>query len=45
MVISENDNAEDAYRNLLNDSQWIEFDSKVMPTVEDAVPHILDVLG
>ena len=45
LVISENDNAEEAYRNLLNYNQWMDFDSKVMLTVEDAVPHILDALG
>ncbi len=45
VVISENDNAEDAYRNLLHYNQWIEFDSKVMLSVEDAVPHILEALG
>ncbi len=44
VVISESDDPAEAYRNLLNYTQWIEFDSSVMLTVEEAVPHILDAL-
>jgi hypothetical protein len=45
VTISERDDAGDAYRNMLNYHQWIEFDTKPMLTIEDAVPHILDALG
>jgi len=45
VVITESDNAADGYRNQLNYSQWIEFDTKAMLTVEDAVPLIMDALS
>jgi hypothetical protein len=45
VVISESDDVEPAYRNLLNYTQWVEYDTKVMLTVEQAVPHIMDSLG
>lgn len=45
LVISENDDPVAAYRNLLNYNQWMEFDTSVMLTVEDAVPQILDALS
>ena len=45
LVIAENDDPVGAYRNTLNYSEYIEFDSKVMLSVEDAVPQIADYLG
>jgi hypothetical protein len=45
VVISESDDVEPAYRNLQNYTQWVEYDTKVMLTVEQAVPHIMDSLG
>jgi hypothetical protein len=45
VVISETDDIEASYRNLLNYTQWIEYDTKVMLKVEQAVPHIMDVLS
>ncbi len=45
LVISESDDVEPAYRNLQNYTQWVEYDTKVMLTVEQAVPHIMDSLG
>jgi hypothetical protein len=44
-VISESDDVEAAYRNILNYTQWVEYDTKVMLTVEQAVPHIMDALA
>ncbi len=45
VVISDSDDIEANYRNLLRYGQWIEFDTKAMLTVEDAVPHILEQLS
>jgi hypothetical protein len=45
LVISESDDVETAYRNILNYTQWVEYDTKVMLTVEQAVPHIMDALA
>ena len=45
LVIAESDDPAEGYRNLLNYSEWIEFDTKVMLTVEEAVPHIMDALS
>jgi hypothetical protein len=45
IVIAETDDVEGGYRNLLNYTQWIEYDSKVMLTVEQAVPLIMAALA
>ncbi|HEX3294354.1 MAG TPA: DUF3303 family protein [Solirubrobacterales bacterium] len=45
LVISETDDVEGAYRNILNYTQWVEYDTKVMLTVEQAVPHITDAIA
>lgn len=45
VVISETDDVGPVYRNLLNYTQWIEYDSKVMLTIEEAVPLIGDALA
>jgi hypothetical protein len=45
VVISETDDVQTAYRNLLNYTQWVEYDTRVMLTVEQAVPHIMDALA
>ena len=45
VVISEADDLEEAYRNLLNYGEWIEYDTKPYLTIEQAVPHIMDYLG
>jgi hypothetical protein len=37
--------AEAAYANIQNYLQWIEYDSKVMLTIEQALPHITKALG
>ena len=45
VVIAETDNAEDGYRNLLNYTPWVEYQTDVMLTVDQAVPHIMDALS
>jgi Domain of unknown function (DUF3303) len=45
VVISDTDDVEGAYRNILNYTQWVEYDSKVMLTVEQALPQIADALA
>lgn len=45
VVISESDDVTASYRNILNYTSFVEYDTKVMLTVEEAVPHILDALG
>lgn len=44
-VIVETDDAGAAYRNILNYGQWVEYETQVILTIEDAVPHILDALS
>jgi hypothetical protein len=45
VVISENDDLEAAYANIQNYTQWVEYDTKVMLKVEQAVPHIMAALA
>ena len=45
VVIADTDDVAAAYRNLLNYTQWVEYDTKVMLTVEDAVPLIMEALA
>jgi membrane protein YqaA with SNARE-associated domain len=45
IVIAESDDPKEQYANLLNYGQWMEFDTKVMLKVEDAVPLIGAYLG
>ena len=45
VVISETDDLEEAYRNLLNYTEWIEYDTKPYLTIEQALPHIADYVG
>lgn len=45
LVISESDDVEAAYRNIQNYTPWVEYNTKVMLTIEQAVPHIMDSLG
>lgn len=45
LVIAETDDVEGAYRNILNYTQWVEYDTKVMLTVEQALPHITDAIA
>lgn len=45
IVISEADDLEEAYRNILNYSEWIEYDTKPYLTIDQAVPHIVDYIS
>ena len=45
LLISEADDLEDAYRNLLNYAEWIEYDTKPYLTIDQAVPLIADYIG
>ena len=45
VVIADTDDVAGAYANLQNYTQWVEYDSKVMLTVEEAVPLITKALG
>ena len=45
VVISETDDIAGSYRNLANYSQWVEYDTKVMLNVEEAVPLLMEALA
>ncbi|MEZ5144875.1 MAG: DUF3303 family protein [Acidimicrobiales bacterium] len=45
VVISDNEDLAASYRNILNYSPWVEYESRAMLAVQDAVPHIMDALG
>ncbi len=45
VVISEGDDLEEAYRNILNYSEWIEYDTKPYLTIEQALPHLMDFIA
>jgi hypothetical protein len=45
VVIAESDDLQEAYRNLLNYSEWIEYDTKPYLTLEQALPHIADFIS
>ena len=45
VVIADTDDVAGGYRNILNYTQWVEYETKVMLTVEDAVPLIMEALA
>ena len=45
VAILEADDAEAAYANLQNYTEWIEYDTKAMLTIEQALPHIMAALS
>lgn len=45
VVIAETDDVAGAYRNIQNYTQWVEYDTKVVLKVEEAVPQIMDALS
>ena len=45
VLIAEEDDLEETYRNILNYSEWIEYDTKPYLTIEQAVPHIMDYIS
>ena len=45
VVISETDDLAGGYRNILNYTEWIEYDNNLMLTIEQAVPLIMESLA
>jgi hypothetical protein len=45
VVIADTDDVAAGYRNILNYTEWVEYDTKVMLTVEQAVPLIMEALA
>ena len=45
VVVADTDDVAGAYANLQNYTQWVEYDTQVMLTVEEAVPLIMKSLG
>jgi hypothetical protein len=45
VVIAETDDVEAGYRNILNYTQWVEYETSVFLKIEQAVPHIMDALS
>ncbi len=45
LVITESDDATVGYRNILNYNEYLEYDTKVLLTIDEALPHIFDALG
>ena len=45
VVVAETDDIEAGYRNILNYTQWVEYETSVCLKVEQAVPHIMDALS
>jgi hypothetical protein len=45
VVISDTDDVAGSFRNIQNYTEWVEYDTKLMLTVEQAVPLIIDSLG
>ena len=45
LVVSDTDDIAGAYRNIQNYTEWVEYDSKVMLKVEEAVPLIMESLA
>lgn len=41
-MISDTDDVAGGYRNIQNYTQWVEYDTQVMLTVEEAVPLIME---
>jgi hypothetical protein len=45
VVVSQSDDLEPAYANLQNYTEWVEYDTKPVLKVEQAVPHIMAALS
>jgi hypothetical protein len=45
LVIGEADDLEGGYANLQNYTQWVEYETRPVLTVEQAVPHIMAALS
>lgn len=42
LVISENDSIKEAYENILNYQEWLEFEIHPLLTIEDALPSLMN---
>lgn len=45
VVITDMDDPAVGYRNILNYTEYVDYETKVMLTIEEALPHIADALG
>ena len=45
LAVNDTDDVAGLYRNIQNYEEWVEYDSKVMLTIEEAVPLIADSLS
>jgi hypothetical protein len=45
VIVSETDDVAGSYRNILNYTQWVEYDTEVMLSIEEALPLIADSLA
>ncbi len=45
VIISQSDDVTNSYRNILNYSQWVEYETRMVMRIEDAIPHLVDAFG
>jgi hypothetical protein len=45
VIISQSDDVTNSYRNILNYSQWVEYETHTVMHIEDAIPHLVDAFG
>jgi hypothetical protein len=45
LVIGESDSITEAYENMLNYSEWLEFETHPLLTIEDALPSLMKKYG
>jgi hypothetical protein len=45
VVFAESEDAAEGYRNILNYTEYVEYETRVVLTIDEALPHIADSLG
>ena len=45
IAINDTDDVAGLYRNIQNYEEWVQYDTKVVLPIEEAVPHIMDALA
>jgi hypothetical protein len=45
VVVSDTDDVVGTYRNILNYTQWVEYETSIMLSIEDALPSLAEVFG
>lgn len=45
VIISQSDDAAMSYRNILNYSQWVEYETHTVMHIDDAIPHLVEAFG